>query len=158
VLHLLPLSYLVGRRPGSIPRSCRDVADRSSGFGASLAGAWCLHQHRHDPLLQRRWRSGIHGDVVISNKLLAAQLKHYRETAGITQEELAKTIGVSVRTLARWERLECAPTSRAQIDRVMRLLSDSRKKTKPERGLSKAYIRLRLDDIQKIIDDIRRDL
>ena len=41
---------------------------------------------------------------------LAAELKRYRVSRGITQEALAKKLGIDQCTLARWERGERTPT------------------------------------------------
>ena len=41
---------------------------------------------------------------------LAANLRHQRKKAGLTQIELAEKLGVSIATLRRWESGETAPT------------------------------------------------
>ncbi len=39
----------------------------------------------------------------MNNELLGAQIAKYRKAAGITQEELGKTVGVSTQAVSRWE-------------------------------------------------------
>ena len=41
---------------------------------------------------------------------IAANLRHQRKKAGLTQIELAEKLGVSIATLRRWESGETAPT------------------------------------------------
>lgn len=42
---------------------------------------------------------------------VAANIKHYREKMGLTQEELAKKVGVSSRAVGAWERGENYPSA-----------------------------------------------
>jgi len=53
------------------------------------------------------------------------EVKELREALGLTQEELARLIGVSARTVSRWERGESEPTPLALrgIRRWQRLLA-----------------------------------
>ena len=48
-------------------------------------------------------------------------IKNIRERLGITQEEFARKIGVTVTTVSRWERGDCLPKSRVVIEKVERL-------------------------------------
>ena len=48
-------------------------------------------------------------------------IKNIRERLGITQEEFARRIGVTVTTVSRWERGDCLPKSRVVIEKVERL-------------------------------------
>lgn len=47
---------------------------------------------------------------------LAANLRHQRKKAGLTQIELAEKLGVSIATLRRWESGETAPTGTRIIE------------------------------------------
>ena len=47
---------------------------------------------------------------------LAANLRHQRKKAGLTQIELAEKLGVSIATLRRWEAGETAPTGTRIIE------------------------------------------
>ena len=47
---------------------------------------------------------------------LAANLRHHRKNAGLTQIELADKLGVSIATLRRWESGETAPTGTRIIE------------------------------------------
>jgi transcriptional regulator with XRE-family HTH domain len=42
----------------------------------------------------------------------ANRVKALRSSVGLTQEELARLLGVSLRTLSRWEKGETTPTLR----------------------------------------------
>ena len=47
---------------------------------------------------------------------IAANLRHQRKKAGLTQIELAEKLGVSIATLRRWESGETAPTGTRIIE------------------------------------------
>ena len=48
-------------------------------------------------------------------------IKNIRERLGMTQEEFARKIGVTVTTVSRWERGDCLPKSRVVIEKLKRL-------------------------------------
>jgi putative transcriptional regulator len=48
-------------------------------------------------------------------------IKNIRERLGMTQEEFARKIGVTVTTVSRWERGDCLPKSRIVIEKVENL-------------------------------------
>jgi putative transcriptional regulator len=50
------------------------------------------------------------------------EIKALRERLGFTQEELAQKLGVSVRTVSRWETGDKSPSrlARAQLERLTR--------------------------------------
>ncbi|MBI5748138.1 MAG: helix-turn-helix domain-containing protein [Nitrospinae bacterium] len=48
-------------------------------------------------------------------------IKNIREKLGITQEEFARRIGVTVTTVSRWERGDCLPKSRVVIEKIEKL-------------------------------------
>ncbi len=50
-------------------------------------------------------------------------IKNTRERLGITQEEFARRIGVTVTTVSRWERGDCLPKSRVVIEKINRIKS-----------------------------------
>ena len=47
------------------------------------------------------------------NKLIADEIRALREALNLSQEELARTLDVSVRSVARWECGDRAPDKRA---------------------------------------------
>jgi len=49
------------------------------------------------------------------------EIKFIRERLGMTQEEFARKIGVTITTISRWERGDCLPKSRVVIEKVKRL-------------------------------------
>ena len=49
------------------------------------------------------------------------EIKNIRERLGMTQDEFAKRIGVTVTTVSRWERGDSLPKSKVVIDKIKRL-------------------------------------
>lgn len=47
-------------------------------------------------------------------------IKIIREKLGMTQEEFARKIGVTITTISRWERGDCLPKSRVVIEKLKR--------------------------------------
>jgi len=48
------------------------------------------------------------------------EIKFIRERLGMTQEEFARKIGVTITTISRWERGDCLPKSRVVIEKLKR--------------------------------------
>ncbi|MBI4378687.1 MAG: helix-turn-helix domain-containing protein [Nitrospinae bacterium] len=49
------------------------------------------------------------------------EIKNIRESLGMTQDEFARRIGVTVTTVSRWERGDSLPKSKVVIDKIKRL-------------------------------------
>lgn len=61
-----------------------------------------------------------------------AEMRAARERAGLTQTEVAKRVGVSLRTVGNWERGESVPRSKEQAIRAA--LGDHLQDSTPEQG------------------------
>ena len=61
-----------------------------------------------------------------------AEMRAARERAGLTQGEVAKRVGVSLRSVGNWERGESVPRSKEALIRAV--LGEHLQSTEPEQG------------------------
>ncbi|HLO51614.1 MAG TPA: helix-turn-helix transcriptional regulator [Kamptonema sp.] len=67
---------------------------------------------------------------------IAALIRELRQQLGLSQEKLAAKLGVSFRSVNRWENRRAVPSALAlkQIEELLHQMSDSSKPTVRERG------------------------
>ncbi len=88
--------------------------------------------------------------------MIGEQIKKARKLKGMSQEELAYSIGVHSNTVARWERGEINPTGKSlkKIAQVLKVPISSLyddEQLEPEQGLSLAYWGEVADNIRKLM-------
>ena len=73
---------------------------------------------------------------------IAANLRHQRKRAGLTQIELAEKLGVSIATLRRWEAGETAPTGTRiiEIANLLQIAPDELVNDNPNYEMNKANV------------------
>ena len=50
-------------------------------------------------------------DISAMRRIVGRNIKHYRESLGVSQERLARSVGSSVSTVSKWEQGQTVPSS-----------------------------------------------
>ena len=63
--------------------------------------------------LQRQWKEALQLQEELGKRLTPKEIKDLRRKLGLSQKAFAKQLGVSLRTVQRWERGESKPSKMA---------------------------------------------
>ena len=79
-----------------------------------------------DYYIVKRTLNSYHNVIRTHNKTVGSIIKHHRKEKNLTQEQLAEKLGVSNKTISKWENGKCMPdysVVKSQCEELIRLQS-----------------------------------